>query len=557
MNLTQALGWTLIHFLWQGAIVAAVLECVLVLLRQSGPRTRYAASCAAMILMLVSATATFLDFQFGSRSSSAAAVPFEQVFLKSGFWTASTGIMQPQTVITDYLPLFVWTWFGGVMALSLRSLGGWAVATRFARRHTSPAEAFWEERFAALLKRLRISRPVTLAISSVARVPAVVGWAKPIVLLPATVFTGLTAEQIEGLLAHELAHVRRHDYAINLLQTVAETLLFYHPAVWWVSRCIRNERENCCDDVAVEICGNPATYVRALADLEQLRGDTPGFAIAANGGLLLGRVERLLRLSPDDNSARSGLFAMFGVAVVCLSVIGIEASGFIKRQQPTSSRLHQAARAEVEAPIEALLQRPAPQSAKASVTTSQAQPETQRDGPQQSSGDWLAEIDAAGFHELGVEKLIELKIHGIDGNYIREIRAAGFDPPVDKLLELKIHGIDGEYVRQIRATGLQLTLDILLEFRIHGITADFINQQNQTGLGTLGPDKLLELKIHGVTPDFIQEVRSLGYSDITADKILEMKIHGLTPEFMRDAKSRFKDLSLDQMIQLKIYNILK
>src|SRR5437763_1558840 len=137
--------------------------------------------------------------------------------------------------------------------------------------------------------------------------------------MPATAFTGLSVEQIGALLVHELAHVRRHDDLVNLLQTVAETLLFYHPAVWWVSRSIRNERENCCDDLAVEICGNPVAYVRALTELEQMRGRTPRLAMAADGSSLLGRVQRLLRLDPSGNSVPSGLLAIIGIAVVCIS----------------------------------------------------------------------------------------------------------------------------------------------------------------------------------------------------------------------------------------------
>jgi BlaR1 peptidase M56 len=332
---------------------------------------------------------------------------------------------------------------------------------------------------------------------------------KPVVLMPATLFTGLAVEQIEALLAHGLAHVRRHDYLVNLLQTAVETLLFYHPAVWRVGRCIRNERENCCDDLAVEICGNPATYVRALTDLEQLRGESPAFAIAATGGSLLGRVERLLRLGSPANFTPAGLLAILGIAIVCISVIGVEARGLIKRQQP------------------------APLSRTEALTTVEP-PEgvlsdTELQGEPQQGPDWLDQIEAAGFRGLAVDQLIELKIHGIDGNYIKEIRAAGFDLSPDKILELKIHGIDGEYIRKTQAAGF----------------------------GTLGPDKILELKIHGVTSDFIQGVRSLGYSDINADKILELKIHGITPDYIREARNRFKDLSLDQIMELKIHNILK
>src|SRR6185295_8555391 len=133
-------------------------------------------------------------------------------------------------------------------------------------RQTWPAEMAWEESFAALAERLAITRPVRLAVSTLAQVPAVVGWLKPIVLVPAGVFAGMTAEQIEALLAHELAHVRRYDYLVNLVQTAAETLFFYHPAVWWVSRQIRTERENCCDDLAVEVSGNTLAYVQALTE---------------------------------------------------------------------------------------------------------------------------------------------------------------------------------------------------------------------------------------------------------------------------------------------------
>jgi bla regulator protein blaR1 len=481
---------------------------------------------------LLCVTATFLDMQLDTRSSSAVPVMVARALRNAAPPDLLSDVPSVNAPVTDYLPLFVWAWLGGVIALTCRSLGGWAVASRFARKETRAAGAFWEERMAGLLQRLRISRPVKLAVSSIARVPAVVGWMKPVVLMPATALSGLTVEQIEGLLAHELAHVRRHDYAINLLQTAVETLLFYHPAVWWVSRSIRNERENCCDDLAVEICGNPATYVRALADLEQLCGDAPAFAMAANRGSLLDRVERLLRLNPHGTSAPSGLLAVIGITLVCVSVIGVEARGFARRQKPTAPAIahteasEAAAASEVEIPAEEPI---SPPEARAAVEIRQAQAAPpQQSNADQKPEDWLGQIDAAGFHGLSVDKLIELKIHGIDGKYIQEIRAAGFDPDINKLLELKIHGIDGEYIRQMRSTGFQFTAD-----------------------------KLLEVRIHGITPQYIQEVRSLGYPDISVDKILEMKIHGVTSDFVREARQRFRDLTLDQIIQLKIFDILK
>src|SRR5208282_2469549 len=128
-------------------------------------------------------------------------------------------------------------------------------------------EAFWQECMARLAKRLAISRKVCLWESAIAHTPAVIGWIRPVVLLPASAISGLAPSQIEALLAHELAHIRRQDYLVNLLQTAIETLLFYHPATWWISRQIRNERENCCDDIAAKTTESPVIYARALAKL--------------------------------------------------------------------------------------------------------------------------------------------------------------------------------------------------------------------------------------------------------------------------------------------------
>jgi hypothetical protein len=134
--------------------------------------------------------------------------------------------------------------------------------------------------------------------SAMVAVPALVGWLRPVILLPASVVTGMPATHLDAVIAHELAHVRRHDYLINALQAVVETLLFYHPAVWWCSRQVRIEREHCCDDLAVMACGDRVEYATALANLEELRrGDMP-LALAVTDGPLLGRVRRLLGVRP-------------------------------------------------------------------------------------------------------------------------------------------------------------------------------------------------------------------------------------------------------------------
>jgi beta-lactamase regulating signal transducer with metallopeptidase domain len=168
-----------------------------------------------------------------------------------------------------------------------------------------------------------VSRPVRLCQSLLVEVPTVIGWLRPVILVPVRALTGLAPQQLEALLAHELAHIRRHDYLVNLLQTIVETLLFYHPAVWWVSHQVRVERENCCDDMAVAACGDVLVYARALAELEQLRtggGDTPALAVAASGGSLMERVGRLVKLPPPRTHRSSSWLAGLSTIVAILCV---------------------------------------------------------------------------------------------------------------------------------------------------------------------------------------------------------------------------------------------
>jgi beta-lactamase regulating signal transducer with metallopeptidase domain len=302
MNLTYALGWTLLHFLWQGALTAILLAFVLAILRRATARTRYFVCCAALLLMLLAAFATFANLSLNSPLSDRSPATSPAVY----------------TAQPVFLPTLVWFWFAGVVALGIRSTRAWLLARRFSRRETSSATEVWQEKFSVLSARLGISRPVRLAVSALAEVPAVIGWLRPVVLMPASALTGLSAGQIEALLAHELAHVRRNDYVVNLLQTAAETLFFYHPAIWWLNNRIREERENCCDDLAVEVCGNRVAYARALTDLEQLRATAPRFAMAAGGGSLLRRVERLLNITQRPGSTPIGWTASAGIAATLL-----------------------------------------------------------------------------------------------------------------------------------------------------------------------------------------------------------------------------------------------
>jgi capsular polysaccharide biosynthesis protein len=206
-------------------------------------------------------------------------------------------------------------WLGGVLTLGSRLVLGWWQVQRLRTRQTAPVEEIWLERLLALKARLGVSRPVALLQSALVETPTVIGWLRPVILLPASAVTGLGVAQLESILAHELAHIRRNDYLVNLFQRVVETFLFYHPAVWWISKCVREEREICCDDLALQVCESREVYARALSSLEEFRSCPPGMALAASGGNLVARIRRVLGVAPKEEALASRRARAIRIAV--------------------------------------------------------------------------------------------------------------------------------------------------------------------------------------------------------------------------------------------------
>jgi beta-lactamase regulating signal transducer with metallopeptidase domain len=220
------------------------------------------------------------------------------------------------------LPWLALVWVLGVALFSARLIGGWRVATRMRRVAVAPAPAEWRQALDGLMARMKVSAPVRLLASSLAPAPMVLGWLRPVILAPVGMLTGLPAEQVRALLAHELAHILRRDYLVNILQSVVEAALFYHPAVWWISERIRVEREACCDDMAVEATGDPVVYASALADLDSRRRARLRLATAANGGSLVSRIRRLLGHAEPVSHALPGFAAGWAMSLLWLAGLG-------------------------------------------------------------------------------------------------------------------------------------------------------------------------------------------------------------------------------------------
>ncbi len=310
--LVAALGWTLLDFLWQGALIGFATACALVLLHNARPQLRYLVACSALLLCLAWPAAELFQ-RLGVAGASDAAARWSSLGTAPGLAPGLEWVAAMQ----DKLAWIVVTWAVCAAALALRMAAGvlWIERASRSRR----ADAQWQARLGELAIRFGVTRKVGLRIVDGLESPLTAGWLRPVVLVPASLVTGMPPQLLEALLAHEMAHVKRFDYLVNLGQNVIETLLFYHPAVWWISRRIRVEREQIADDLAARQLGEPRRLALALSELERLQFSTHHLAQAANGGDLMTRIKRLVR--PDTQALNwKAAVPVLGLAVLCAGV---------------------------------------------------------------------------------------------------------------------------------------------------------------------------------------------------------------------------------------------
>ena len=324
--LVRSLGWTLLHFCWQGAVIALVLWCALQLLAGRSAQQRYAAACFALALLVVLPVFTFTqiglhEYRLALETPASAVRSHANVVVDAGDEVQSL-LAHAAHALDPLLPWILAAWSAGLCVSLVRLSIGMQLAIRMAVTGVSPASAELQLMFASLQRRLGLRRRVALLDSALVQVPTVVGWLRPVVLLPLRCFTGLEDVQIEAILCHELAHIQRHDYLVSVMQSVVEAVLFYHPAVWWVSQQVRRERECCCDDVAVTIGGNALAYAKALSTLETRRNSYPEVVLGSNGGVLTMRIKRLLHCEEVSVVPQVA-------AVVVLAVLSIAAGAIV------------------------------------------------------------------------------------------------------------------------------------------------------------------------------------------------------------------------------------
>jgi Zn-dependent protease with chaperone function len=429
----------------------------------------------------------------------------------------------------------------------------------------------------------------------------VLGWFRPIVLVTGQALTGLSPQQLQAIIVHELAHIRRHDAFVNLFQLVAEMLLFYHPAVWWVSHRIRIEREVCCDNEAIKVCAEPVNYARALTLMEEWRA-APVMMMGANGGSLSERVLRLLGM--QGASARSHVVAL-GLSIACVAAAlfaGNVVATAAQAAEELSPRLivsSPVAAREVEAPApvtpapaavpaapatpvapaapvslaalakpvkepqapEQPTQSPAPPAAPAAPEASTvpgtfpAPKAPTADVPAAPEAPTAAEAPAAPEMAAKLDK--SSKPSSSKPSYVARLDAIGLkNLTVDQLIAMKVHGITPEYVEGMYAMRFHPGADELIALKVQGVTPSYVDETRRV-VADPTIDDVIAMKVQGITPRYIRDIQAAGLDVRTADDVIAVAVQGITPEFVKAAIDHgFQDLTVDKLMALRNADVI-
>jgi len=506
-------------------------------------------------------------------------------------------------------------WLTGVCLLTLRAFAGWWRLDRLRRQAQIAVPETVKRGFEKVARQLRLAHSVSLHISDEIFSPLAMGVWRAAVIIPVSAVASLPPDQLEAVLAHELAHIRRWDYIGNLLQTAIECLFFFHPAVWWMSRRTRDLREMCCDEVAARTCMDPGIYAEALLNLEERRADRLQLAVAlhGNGGTLLNRIRRVMGDSTVDYSSISAVRLTAAVLVIGGLLFAPHIADGLKAEpaharilsntapaiaavpvaQPAASpeiviRNHAAVR-----PTASAAPAPAAVAAPVAVVVAQVEKQAAPVEPQQaekaSGGDYIQRMRDAGYPldlNKDLDTLVSLRSLGVSPEYAKSIAQAGLGTPtLHQLISLKAQNVTPEYIASLKGTeAAPSNLHELISEKALGVTPEYAKSVTSFGLGTptnhdlvslkaLGvtPEYFAELKASGITPSNLHELSSLraldvtpeyaksmasaGYPNLSSHELMSLKAQGVTPEYLHWVKTTFPNSDLHQVQQAAVFHI--
>ena len=591
---TVALGWTLLHFCWQGTAVAVVYAVVDRLTSRAQTQVRYAMALAALMLMPAVVIGTFAEEM---RTATPARLTVQSP--RPAFSDEKTDVIS-RTVLheiplassleepSDWLTmraerLLPWVdalWLVGVFLLAIRALGGWLQLEQVRRRARNMVPEDVELGFRRICKQVCVGRSVVLRVSNEVISPLAMGVWRVTVILPVSAVLGLPREELEAVMAHELGHIRRWDYLWNLMQMALESVLFFHPAVWWLSRTVRERREVCCDEIAVRSCSGAAVYARALLRLEEQRTVELRVAMALNGcgGSLLGRVRKVLG---EDMAMESRMTSGVSVAAAGALVIALllgpkvgeaVAAPMLTAARPVVSHVVAALPAAVASKmigVDTQVVVPAPRTApRATIELQRKQTkpvETPAPAPAPRPQAHLAFLQTSDFALRTVTaSVMEINLQTAEGAaspkgmaYLDGMRDAGYplnlNNDLNTLVSLKSLGVTPEYAKSMGAAGLgKPTVHELITLKSLGVTPEYVAGLKQSGIAPKDFHEVVTEKSLGVTPEYAAEMKQKGFGDLNVHELITMKSLGVTPEYAAAMKQKgFGDLNVHELITLK------
>jgi beta-lactamase regulating signal transducer with metallopeptidase domain len=603
-QLDQALGWTVFHSLWQTTLIAFVTGIILALLRHKAAKTRYRVASLGMSAMLLAASVTFAMYLFDG------ATPVEQPTTQSVVATVDNdkiqAIVAPATMpvpvqpteakpnqgfaqrfskindlATQNLPLIVLIWFAGMLLFLLKLLGGLLQVFDLKRRMNFSADAYWADLLQKLTEKVGVKTQIELLESALVRSPITIGHLKPVILFPIGIINLLSEKEVEAILAHELAHIMRKDYIVNILQHLVEAVFYFHPAMWWLSSQVRQERENACDDVAIELTGDKVNYAKALVAVKEMEMYVQTPALAFSGTRkkeLLGRVHRLLAQPKKSvNLLEKGVTTVLIATLVFGLAFGQAApnlTGSNPTNGPKNLKEHNKGNWEGKLFYDSLY-------VQASCTYG--------DG-RHSMSEMFTKADYERF-DFGDEH-VALTIVRPAGHIIFEGNTDGqkvsgtyeFVPDVEFKRNLLRNGVIGaddltlilcyfanfskDYLSKMKEMGynnitkeqLQQLAALKLDEKAVGL---YLNMAATLGEKGLTHDELIFAKVSNATPKFLQGLSNLGYQNlkqgakpISFNQVCQLAMHDASIEFIQSMNQiGFGQLSFDQLLSAKIHQM--
>lgn len=621
-HLGEALGWTLLHSLWQALAIALVAGVTLMALRQYSAALRYRLAAGAMLAILVVAIFTFGHYYYKSPERPG-------VSLEEALEPVLTGddvevAIQPSPLheIPDYeavtsdswtnyfnrhLPLIVTFWFVGMGIFLLRLLSNLAYVNYLKTHLVFPVEGYWEGVLGKLMQRLELQRPVQLLESALVKSPVLVGYLKPIILFPIGMINRLETEEAEAVLAHELAHVLRHDYLFNLLQGLIEAIFYFNPAVWWLSAKVREEREMAADELAIQITGDSLGFAKALVLMQEMaaaRGGTqPALAFAGNRkSQLFNRIQRILHIKSPNHF---NMEKIIGILAVVLALTGLgytqaknsepipEAIGLVADLAAEFSGVWQG---EIEDdrlclsltrrrqtnswswsnsdcfPLSDFSSLPK-NGEEGSFSMTRAAGKMEFTGkfegqegygkfsflPDSEFANWLKQQGITGIDD---DTMVLLFLGNTDRAYVTALKQAGYNKiSGDDLAGLAIHRVDMVRIKAYRDLARDLgegdpSIETILGLSIHEVTPEYAKQLEGMGFKNLKLEDVMSFKIHEITPEYVKQVNGMGFTNLSAEDVMSFKIHEVTPAYLQSLKqSGLTNLSAEDVVGMKIHDV--